>query len=117
MVAQLVRELGLDLAHVVRPAPDVVRGLAGDAHGVFHVEAAAGSPYIPAQADFVKPYGVRSVLGFGGALASGELFATILFARVPIPVAVADHFRALALAVRGGLADRELGAFDDGPAR
>ena len=116
MIAQLVRELGLDLAHVVRPAPEVVRGLSGDAHGVFHVEAAAGSPYIPAQADFVERYGVRSVLGFGGSLASGELFATILFARVPISVPVADRFRALALAVRGGLGDRKLRAFDDGQA-
>jgi hypothetical protein len=67
---------------------------------VFHVPNAVGSPYIPAQKEFVIPYGVQSVLGFGGLLAPGELFATILFSRTPIPRDVADLFKSLALNVK-----------------
>jgi hypothetical protein len=97
MIAQLIRELGLDIAHVVQPGAGIVHG-AGTAHGIFHVERAAGSPYVPAQ-DFVERYAIRSVLGFGGALGPSDLFAIILFARVPIPYAVADQFRPLAAEV------------------
>ena len=42
---------------------------------------AAGSPYIPAQEDFVQPVGIRSVLGFGGMLPGGDIFVVILFSR------------------------------------
>lgn len=100
MIAQLVREFGLDLAAVVQPAPEVVRDTKGRKYGVFHVAEARGSPYIPAQAEFVEKYGVRSVVGFGGTLATGDLFAVILFSRVPIDAATADRFRAIALDVK-----------------
>jgi hypothetical protein len=102
MIAQLVRELGLDLAHVVRPKPGLVRDLAGPGRGTFFVENASGSPYIPAQ-DFVARYGVRSVLGFGGLLSSGELGAAILFTRVGITPAAAERFEMLAGELTRGL--------------
>ena len=96
MIAQLVRQMGLDIATVVRPSPDVLRSAEGKTYSVFHVEDAVGNPYIPAQAEFVVPYGVRSVVGFGG-LHRHNFFAVILFARVPIPRASADRFRNIAL--------------------
>lgn len=96
MVAQLIRELGLDVAEIVQPAQGVVRELAGRSYGVFHVADALGSKYIPAQ-DFVQRYGVRSVVGFGGALPTGDLAAMIVFSRIPIPIDIADRFRTLAL--------------------
>lgn len=105
MIAQLVREFGMDLGSVVRPGADVVRAPAGKSHGVFHVEDAAGSPYIPAQAGFVDRYGIRSVVGFGGLLPAGELFAVILFSRVHVPVGSADRFRPLALDLKSCLLD------------
>ena len=100
MISQLIKELGLELSSVLRPSPDVVQELAGKRHGVFHVEQAAGSPYIPAQQEFVERYGIRSVLGFGGMLGTGELFAVILFATVQVPVNAAQRFRTLALDVK-----------------
>lgn len=103
MIAQLVREFGMDLGSVVRPSGDVVRALGGKSYGVFHVEDAAGSPYIPAQKGFVDRYGIRSVLGFGGLLPAGDLYGVILFSRVHVPVASADHFRSLALELRTSL--------------
>jgi hypothetical protein len=100
MIAQLIKELGLELNQVVQPSPDIVRELAGKRHGVFHVEDARGSPYIPAQEEFVARFSIRSVLGFGGLLAAGDLFAVILFATVHVTPAAADRFRTLALDVK-----------------
>jgi len=100
MIAQLIKELGLEMNTVLQPSPDVVRELAGKRHGVFHVENALGSPYIPAQQEFVVRFGIKSVLGFGGMLTVGDLFAVILFATVHVPANVADRFKTLALDVK-----------------
>ncbi|HEX8245966.1 MAG TPA: hypothetical protein VF541_20800 [Longimicrobium sp.] len=100
MIAQLIREFGMELSDVVRPSNDVVRALGGKSYGVFHVENAAGSPYIPAQEGFVDRYGIRSVVGFGGLLPSGDLFGVILFTRVHVPIEAADRFRPLALELK-----------------
>ena len=111
MIAQLIREFGMDLGSVVRPSGDVVRALGGKSYGVFHVENAAGSPYIPAQEGFVDRYGIRSVVGFGGLLPSGDLFGVILFSRVHVPVGSADRFRSLALELRSCLIPSEEAVF------
>jgi hypothetical protein len=58
------------------------------------------SPFVPAQATFVEPYGVRSVIGMGGVLPEGELIAVVLFTRLPVSNAVAQRLSALAAAVR-----------------
>ena len=102
MISQLIKELGLELTSVLQPSPDVVHQLVGKRHGVFYVENALGSPYIPAQQDFVVRFGIRSVIGLGGMLATGDLFAVILFATVPVSPGSADRFRTLALDVKGG---------------
>ncbi len=67
---------------------------------VFHIPQAVGSPFVPAQAEFVLPYGVQSVLGMGGVLPEGELFVVILFSRVTIGGEVAERLRELALTIR-----------------
>src|ERR1051325_3857146 len=97
MIAQLIRQLGLDIATVLAPSPELVVDLTQHTFNVFHVAEAVGSPHIPAQQAFVIPYGIRSVVGFGGVLPPGELFATILFSRVPITRDAADLFKTLAL--------------------
>ncbi|MDQ3950518.1 MAG: hypothetical protein M3282_09230 [Gemmatimonadota bacterium] len=102
MIAQLIRQFGLEVADVVQPTTDLVRSLQGKTYGVFHVPEAVGSPYIPAQKDFVLRFGIRSVVGFGGSLPSGDLFAVILFTRVPVSSETADRFRNLALDVKSG---------------
>lgn len=102
MIAQLFRAFGVELRAAVKPAPEIVRELGGRSYGVFYVPEAAGSPYIPAQ-DFVERYGIRSVIGFGGSLLSGDLFAIILFTRVRLSEEVADRFRSLALEVKSHL--------------
>ncbi len=100
MIAQLIRELGLAISDVVSPDPSLIRERAGRTYNVFHVPEAAGSPYIPAQTEFVDRYGISSVIGFGGLLPDGELFAVIIFARGPIPAESASRFRNIALDVK-----------------
>jgi hypothetical protein len=100
MISQLIKDLGLDVSQVIEPTPDVVKELAGKRYGVFHVEHALGSPHIPAQQEFVVRHGIKSVLGFGGMLATGDLFAVILFATVQVPASTADRFKSLALDVK-----------------
>ena len=68
MIAQLIAQLGLGLAAVLQPDPTLMIDLAQRTYNVFHIPDAVGSPYIPAQKDFVVPFGVRSVLGFGGLM-------------------------------------------------
>lgn len=100
MIAQLIREMGLDISDVLAPDDELIQESAGKSYNVFHVERALGSPFIPAQDDFVKRYGVRSVLGFGGLVGEGDFFAVIMFSRGPIPPASAARFRNIALDVK-----------------
>ena len=100
MIAQLIREMGLDISVVVSPDVSLLQESVGRSYNVFHVEQALGSRYIPAQSEFVERYGVRSVLGFGGLLADGNLFAVIMFSRGPIPATSAARFRNIALDVK-----------------
>lgn len=112
MIAQLIRQLGLDIESVVAPSPTLIQELEGKTYNVFHVERAQGSPYIPAQADFVIQYGVESVLGFGG-LGGDELFAIILFSKVRVSPESAERFRNIALDVKSALLGfREHQVFD-----
>ena len=97
MIAQLITQLGLPIAQVVRPSRTLLLDDEQKAHNVFYVPDAVGSPHIVAQDEFVKPYGIRSVLGFGGVVASGDLFAVIMFSKVSIPPDAADQFRVLGL--------------------
>lgn len=100
MISQLVNQFGLEVNALLRPDPRLLVDLEQRSYNVFHVAEARGSPYVPAQEDFVVPCGVRSVVGFGGMLPSGNLFAVILFSTVPLARETADLFRPLALSVK-----------------
>jgi len=100
MVRQLIQQLGLEVNTVLRPDPAVVMDMAQTTYNVFLIPEAAGSPYVPAQDDFVIPFGIRSVLGFGGILPSGNLFSIIMFGRVTVSPQTADLFRSLALSIK-----------------
>jgi hypothetical protein len=103
MIARLISQLGMDVSAVIRPDPAFLVDLEDHSYNVFHVAEAVGSPYIPAQDDFVIPYGVRSVVGFGGMLSSGELYTVILFARTQISHEEAERFRPLAGSVKAAI--------------
>jgi hypothetical protein len=100
MVRQLIQQLGLEVNTILQPDPDVVVDMAQTTYNVFLIPDAAGSSYVPAQDEFVIPFNVRSVIGFGGILPSGNLFAIILFSKVKVSRQTADMFRSLALSVK-----------------
>jgi hypothetical protein len=95
MISNLIRMLGLNLNDVVKPNPEL--SVAGFYPlSVFHVEDAADSPFIPAKADFIIPYGIRSVVGFGGLLTYSDMFTIIMFFKVPVSQESAIMFKGLA---------------------
>lgn len=104
MIAPLVEKLGLHPDGLTgRPAGDHVDRAGFE---VLHVPQAPGAPEIPEQ-EFVARHGVRSVLAFGGMLASEEMFVVVLFSRTPIPANTADLFRTIAVHTRLGLLGHE----------
>ena len=100
MIANLIKQFGLEIHTVLKPDPDFLMELEQRSYNVFHVPTAVGSSYIPAQQEFVIPFGIHSVLGFGGMLPSGNLFVVILFSKVHIPRETADMFKPLSLSVK-----------------
>jgi DNA-binding NtrC family response regulator len=67
---------------------------------IWHLPAALGSPLVPAQKDFVVPYRIQTVLGFGGPLPSGDIFAMILFTKVVLSHDTAELFKPLSLSLK-----------------
>ncbi|MEG4235855.1 PP2C family protein-serine/threonine phosphatase [Microcoleus sp. Pol11C3] len=103
MISQLIRQLGLDIKTVINPDPNLLVEIEQRKYNVFYVPEAIGNPYIPAQDSFVIPFGIKSVLGFGGLLPSGNLFAIIMFLKVQIPPSTVQMFSTLALNVKTAL--------------
>jgi hypothetical protein len=97
MISQLIKQMGVKVSTVLRPDPALLLDMRDTSHNVFHVPKALGSPFIVAQNEFVIPYQIESVIGFGGMVASGDLFATILFSKVPISAEIADLFKVVGL--------------------
>jgi hypothetical protein len=96
MVAALLHQLGIDVDALVSASALLLRQGSEHSYGVFHVPEAGGSPVIPAQ-DFVADHGVESALGFGGALPTGEVYAVVMFTRVPVRRESAELFDTVAL--------------------
>jgi hypothetical protein len=103
MIARMFQQFGIKLSALVAEDAAELHMLEHRTHNIFYVPDAAGSPYIPAQQEFVLPYGIKSVVGMGGILPYGNLFAVILFAKVPIPQPVIKHFASLAVDIKMAL--------------
>lgn len=115
MITRLVQQLGVEEAILGRVESSILIDREERTYNVFHVPDALGSPYVPAQEEFVAPHGVRSVVGFGALLPSGNLFAVILFTRVGLPEGAAELFRTLALSVQLAILPHDgKGLFDVG---
>ena len=96
MVSQLIRQLGIEVATVLKPDPGILIESVNQVYDLFYVPQALGSPFIPAQ-DFVREAKIESVIGFGGLMTSGDLVASILFSKVPISAETAGQFKVIGL--------------------
>ncbi len=115
MIRHLVKQFGVEVQSVLDPDPELLADLSQKTFNVFHVPEAENSPYIPAQREFVIPENIRSCLGFGGMLPLGDLFAVIMFARVPISHDTASMFKTLSLSVKVALLPFQANVFTDRP--
>ena len=100
MISSLLQQLGVEVEVLLNSGASLLVESETSTFNVFYVPDASESPFIPDQAEFVRPRGIRSVLGFGGMLTSGDIFVVILFSKVPIPRQTAELFRTLALNVK-----------------
>lgn len=99
MVSEVFRQLGVDVHAMLRPDPAKVPEIAGRQFDVFCEPNAAGSRFIPAQ-PFVAAHDVASVVAFGGALPTGDLFVALLFSTVPVSREAAAVFAPLGLSAK-----------------
>lgn len=99
MFSQLLHQLGVELESDAVDTNLLTNGT-DRTFNVFLVPEAHGSPYVPVQDDFVIPYGVASVLGFGAVLAPQVFFTVILFSTQPLTRDTADLFKPLALSAK-----------------
>lgn len=102
MIAGLLSELGVDIDAFVDLEDSDAGLIQHQEYGIFHVECAEGSPLIPAQ-DFVTEHRIRSVIGCGGGLPSGEVFVLVLFALVDVDARTSELFRTLAFGIKAAL--------------
>jgi hypothetical protein len=102
MIAGLLGELGVDVDTFLDLTEGDASLIQHQEYGIFHVERAEGSRLIPAQ-DFVADHRIRSVVGCGGGLPSGEVFVLVLFTLVDIEAATAALFRTLAFGAKAAL--------------
>ncbi len=103
MISNLVSQFGIKASDFINPHPQVFVDQNQTTYNVFYEENAPQSEFIVAQEDFVKPESVRSCLGFGGMLPSGNFYAVILFTRAPVLPHVAAMFRTISLSVKVAL--------------
>lgn len=102
-ISEIILQFGLDIPTFLGIEPERFLQLESAVLNIFHVSEAKGSPFIPEQNSLIIPYQVKSVLGFGGLLPSGSLFAVVMFLKVKISQSRAEMFKDLALSVKTAL--------------
>ena len=100
MFSQLFAQLHIDLPFREQTSSSLLVDPYTTTFNAFYVPRALDSPYVPDQTEFVVPFGVQSVVGYGGLLPTGEMFAVILFTNVPVSRDTADLFKTFALSIR-----------------
>ena len=102
-ISEIIRQFGLDIPTFLGIERERFLQLEPAVLNIFYVSEAKGSPFIPEQNSLIIPYQVKSVLGFGGLMPSGSLFAVVMFLKVKIPQSTAEMFKDLALSVKTAL--------------
>lgn len=103
MIASLLQGFGLNIEEVLHGDPLFLHDWGNSNFSVFFIKDALGSEWIPAQEEFIVPMRIKSVLGCGGVLPGGDVFALVMFSRVAISDQTAAIFRSLSIAIRSAL--------------
>ena len=81
MLSAVFKQIGFKLPHLKGAETSILLTDSHRQYGVFCVENAEDNKLIPKQAEFVKPYSVKSVFGFGGIYSTFNAYAVLVFAR------------------------------------
>jgi len=100
MISNLVSQLGLEVTEFLNPSPSMMLDIDQRTYNVFHVGDAVGSDFLVDWESFVVTMGIKSTVGFGGMLPSGNLFAVIVFCAVHVAAVIASMFRAISLSAK-----------------
>ena len=100
MIYEFIDQMGMEISNVLNPDTKLSSELEERIFNVYHVPEALGNPHIPAQKDFIVPFAVKSLMGFGGMLPTGNLFILLIFSKTKIPHKTANLFKNIALHVR-----------------
>ena len=102
-VSGLIEALGLDPDFVMRPTARAALERHHQEYRVLHVADMTADTPFSAHRQFIEAFGVRSILGIGGVLPSGDMFAVALFSAVTIDERTADLLRSLSLSVKASI--------------
>lgn len=100
MLSALLSQIGFNISELANADKDIIIDKEEHEFGIFCVEDARGSKFIPKQAEFVEPFGIKSVIGFGGHYKTNEIYAVIVFSREKISSETAKLFLSLDPAVK-----------------
>lgn len=103
MISQLLKQLNFNLTTITKPSSSLFLDPEESNFGVFFIPEAQDSPHIPDQETFVRKHKVQSVFGFGAMLPSNNMFAAVLFSKVPISRESANFFKTFALSLKVAL--------------
>jgi PAS domain S-box-containing protein len=98
--SQLIEQFSLDFYTVIERSPENVTSLNQEKLNIFFVQDAVNNPLISEQDSFIITQGIKSILGFGGFLPSGNLFTVVLYLKLPISYSTAELFSTIALSVK-----------------
>ena len=91
MFQEVLTQLGIDIEHFYQTKELVVTGKR-PYQGTFHIPDAS-SPAIPAQNEFVRPYGIKSLVGFGGFMGPAQtIYLLYAFSREYVSPEAAQAF-------------------------
>jgi hypothetical protein len=100
MLSALFSQIGFTIVDTGKTDKEIILNKEDHDFGIFCVEKAGGSTLIPKQTEFVEPFGIKSVLGFGGYYKTDHIYAVIIFSKVEISKETAKLFLSLNPAIK-----------------
>ncbi len=100
MLSAVFNQIGYNIPTETEPDKSIIIDDQDKEYGVFYVKDATGNKLVPKQAEFVEPYGVKSVIGFGGRYGNNNIYSIILFFRECISRQTAELFPSLNPAIK-----------------
>ncbi len=95
MLSSLLSQIGFKISTTATSDKNTIIDKEEREYGIFCVEEARESNFIPKQAEFIEPFGIKSVFGFGGSYNTGQIYAIIIFCREKITTQKAKLFLSL----------------------